>query len=86
MREHEDDVGPVAVARDGKTVASGSGDKTVRLWDGSTGKPIQTLPHSTGVSCVAFSPDGKTLATTDGAVVRLWRQAAASTAASGKNK
>ncbi|MEP6896284.1 MAG: WD40 repeat domain-containing protein, partial [Chloroflexota bacterium] len=48
----------------GKTLASGSGDGTVILWDVATGKPIgQPLTgHASGVSSVAFSPDGKTLA------------------------
>jgi len=45
--------------QDGKSVVSGSGDKTVRVWDAATGKEVQKLEgHSARVSSVAFSPVG----------------------------
>src|SRR5262249_24433099 len=48
---------------DGKTLASASRGKTIKLWDVVTGKEKATLQGHTGpVSCVAYSPDGKTLA------------------------
>jgi WD40 repeat protein len=50
----------VAFSPDGKQVVSGSGDKTVRLWDAVTGAVLQTLEgYSDLVTLVAFSPNGK---------------------------
>lgn len=58
---HSDEVSTVAVSRDGKTIASGSDDKTVKLWQ-DEGKEIRTLNgHSDWVYAVAISPDEETL-------------------------
>jgi WD40 repeat protein len=64
----------VAYSPDGKTLASGNGDHTLRLWDAATGREIRKLVgHGGPVYSVAFSPDGKVLASgsQDGAL-RLW--------------
>ncbi len=65
----------VAFSPDGKTLVSGSWDKTIRLWDAATGKPLgePIRGHEGSVSSVAFSPDGKTLASgSDDSTIRLW--------------
>src|SRR5262249_24300021 len=67
-------VNSLAMAPDGKTFASASGDKTVRVWELATGKVLFRLEgHTEPVVQVAFSADGKSLASagTDG-TVRLW--------------
>ncbi|XWK88040.1 MAG: protein kinase [Phormidium sp.] len=59
---HSGEVNTVFVSRDGKTIASGSDDKSVKLWQLNEGKEIRTLNgHSDWVYAVAISPDGKIL-------------------------
>jgi len=58
----------------GKTLASGSCDATVKLWEVSTGHLIRTLEgHSNSTGSVSFSPDGKTLASGSAdSTIKLW--------------
>jgi len=60
---HTSWVRSVAIHPDGKTVASGSGDRTIKIWDLATGTLVQTLAAKAGwVRAIAVSPDGQTLA------------------------
>jgi WD40 repeat protein len=71
---HSGSVSSVAFSPDGKTLASASGDQTVKLWDIATRKELATLSgHSGVVTSVAFAPDGKILASANGdTTVKLW--------------
>ncbi|PSB26206.1 hypothetical protein C7B82_20520 [Stenomitos frigidus ULC18] len=71
---HQEAVWSVSFSPDGKTLASSSGDNTIKLWDVATGKALQTLTgHQDVVTSVRFSPDGKTLASGSGdKIIKLW--------------
>jgi hypothetical protein len=75
LKGHTYYVYSVVFSPDGRTLASGSADNTIRLWDVSTGKPKgQPLEgHAKAVLGVAFSPDGRTLASGSADnTIRLW--------------
>ena len=57
---HSDYINSVAFSPDGKTLASGSRDNTIRLWNAATGKEILKIEeHPSDVNSIAFTPDGR---------------------------
>ncbi len=71
---HAHAVASVAFSPDGKILASGSYDNTIKLWDVASGKELRTLSgHSSIVKMVAFSPDGHILASGSSIdTIKLW--------------
>jgi WD40 repeat protein len=71
---HAADVCCVAFSDDGHWIASGSADKTVKLWDVASGCQIRTLTgHREAIVGVAFRTDGKQIMTGSAlGVVKLW--------------
>jgi WD40 repeat protein len=73
---YNSNVNCVAVSPDGRVLASGGGDKSIKLWHLSTGDLLQTLEEDSAyIDCatLAFSPDGQILASGGSdSVIKLW--------------
>ena len=62
IKGHEASVKAISISLDGHTLATGSQDRTVSLWNLKTGKRVFTFFGQAGeVYTVAISPDGKTI-------------------------
>jgi WD40 repeat protein len=74
LQGHQEEVRALAFTPDGKTILSGSKDRTVRWWDVESGREKQVTDREIGiVNCVAVAPDGEVAAAGgNSGVVALW--------------
>ena len=74
LQGHHDAILSLALSPDGKLLATGSYDQTIRIWDTATGQELQTLTgHNGGVFGLSFRPDGRVLASASSdRTVKLW--------------
>jgi WD40 repeat protein len=75
LRSHDNSINSVAFSPDGSKIISASHDKTIRVWDASTG--VEMLPplrgHDSSISSVAFSPDGSQIISVSwDSTIRVW--------------
>ena len=75
LQGHDGYVQSVAFSPDGSKIVSGSSDKTIRVWNASSG--AEMLPplqgHNGEIHSVAFSPDGsKIISGSDDSTIRVW--------------
>jgi WD40 repeat protein len=77
QKGHELSVIAVAISPDSNYVATGSRDKTIKLWELSSGREVRSfLGHETSVNAIDFSRNGKYLASSStDKTARLWEVA-----------
>jgi len=74
LLRHEKSVSRATFSPDGSRIVTASDDHTARVWDATSGLPIQTLRgHEKAVASAAFSPDGSRIVTaSDDNTARVW--------------
>jgi WD40 repeat protein len=66
-RAHERWINTVAFSLDGKWIATGSDDQTIKVWDVACGKLLWRQPATTAITAIAWSADSKQL------IIGSWR-------------
>ncbi|KAI7976406.1 hypothetical protein EIK77_000231 [Talaromyces pinophilus] len=74
LEGHSAQVSSIAFSPNGQTLASGSHDGTIKLWDTKTGSELQTLKGYSGwVHSISFSSDSQIVASSSGnCIIKLW--------------
>jgi WD40 repeat protein len=73
---HKNFITRLVFSADGRTIASGSFDNTVKLWDVASGRELPLTGHTGSITALAFTPDAKFLASgSDDGSTRIWNTA-----------
>jgi WD40 repeat protein len=72
LRGHNGGIYSVAISPDGSKIISGSQDRTIRIWDASTGKTIRVWVTSACIEMLAFSPDGSKIISESYGFLQVW--------------
>jgi WD40 repeat protein len=73
LKGHTDIVAAAAFSPDGRLAVTASADHTARLWETSTGRVLQRLPHELMVNAAVFNRDGTLLVTLgDDNLAQVW--------------
>jgi len=76
LRGHTDTITSVAFSPDGQRIATGSWDRSAKVWDAASGRELLTLKgHAGGVRSVAFCPDGRRIVTASRGAAKVWEAA-----------
>jgi WD40 repeat protein len=71
-QDHIDWIYSVVFSPQGNSIASGSKDGTVRIWDGVTGTNNKTFQVDTSIRSIVYSPDGSQLTACHDRKIRTW--------------
>lgn len=70
---HTANINSLVMTTDGKKIVSGSGDKTIRIWDIAGEELAVLIGHSNYISSVAITPDSKKIVSGSGdKTIRIW--------------
>ncbi|HYL45089.1 MAG TPA: hypothetical protein VEU97_17035, partial [Ktedonobacteraceae bacterium] len=71
---HTRPVKTVSWSPDSRSLASGSDDTSIQIWQSATGAPLYTYgEHTAWIRALAWSPQGQLIASTSDQVVHVWQ-------------